>query len=458
MSIDKTPYTLQYLGIMHLYFSGIGGSGLSPLAHISIDCGFAVSGSDREFSGNLVDLEARGAQYSLEQSQVEIAKIHQKNPIDWIVVTSALPENHPHILFAKQYGIKISKRHDLINLILEQKQLKLIAVAGTHGKTTTTSMITWLFKELYIPVSYLIGTNISYGRSGEYALGSQYLVYECDEFDRNMLNFHPDITVVPSLDFDHPDTYKDDFDYVSSFAKFFSQSKTIVSWESILEYIESIYKKNNGDFKSVITDQELFFLEDSKKEQQDLFLTNQFITLAGQNTRKNAVLCLFVLCNLLQAEESLIMEAMNKFPSVDRRFQKLSDNLYSDYGHHPVEIASTIQMAQEMLVGDQKLVLVYQPHQNIRQHEEEIQEGYKTCFENADQVFWLPTYLSRENDLAVLTPEDLLRISNNINSKFIISQFDNNLRSKLKNHLKDGNYVLIMGAGSIDEWARVNLV
>jgi UDP-N-acetylmuramate--alanine ligase len=192
---------------MHIYFSGLGGSGLTPLANLALDCGYKVSGSDREMSQNLIELQKRGVQFSLEQSTSEIQAIHDQDPIDWIIHTSALPDLHPHLLFASNNRIRITKRHDLINSILEAKNLKLIAISGTHGKTTTTGMLIWIFKQLEIPVSYLVGSSISYGNSGEYNSGSEYFVYECDEFDRNFLNFKPFLSIIPSLDYDHPDTY-----------------------------------------------------------------------------------------------------------------------------------------------------------------------------------------------------------------------------------------------------------
>jgi UDP-N-acetylmuramate--alanine ligase len=254
---------------MHIYFSGIGGSGLSPLANLALDCGFEVSGSDREDSQNLEDLKNRGAKITIGQSTQEIEQTYQNQPFDWIVITSALSADHPHKLFAEQNQLKITKRHELINFILQEKNLKLIAVAGTHGKTTTTGMLVWIFKQLRIPVSYLIGTNISYGRSGEYAPDSQYFVYECDEFDRNMLHFKPFLSVVPSLDYDHPDTYKTEKDYCESFIQFFSQSQNVVSWQIVEDYLTAVFDKSNLSFKRMLDGKEIYFLQDDEPTNQE---------------------------------------------------------------------------------------------------------------------------------------------------------------------------------------------
>jgi UDP-N-acetylmuramate--alanine ligase len=247
---------------MHIYFSGIGGTGLAPLAHLALDCGYNVTGSDIEGSQNVQDLIKRGVKITIGQSQEEILTIHQQNPIDWIIATSALPQNHPHKSFATDNNIKISKRHELINQIVKEKNLRLIAVAGTHGKTTTVGMIIWIFKQLQIAVSYLIGTNISYGRSGEFALGSQYFIYECDEFDRNFLNFEPYLSIIPSLDYDHPDTYKTEKDYCEAFVQFMSQSRCVISWEVVNKYMQEVYDRQKLSFTKMLDGREIYFLQD----------------------------------------------------------------------------------------------------------------------------------------------------------------------------------------------------
>ena len=144
--------------------------------------------------------------------------------------------------------------------------------------------------------------------------------------------------------------------------------------------------------------------------------------------------------------------ALEQFPGTGRRFEKLADNLYSDYGHHPVEIAATLQMAREI---SEKVVLVYQPHQNIRQHE--IKEEYTDCFKAADHIFWLPTYLSREDpSLPILTPEQLTANITN-SSSITISELDEQLWKEIQTARQSGALVLGMGAGSIDEWLRQQL-
>ena len=471
---------------MHIYFSGIGGTGLSPLAHLVLDCGYTVSGSDREDSQNIKDLINRGVKIALTQSLEEIEAINKQNPIDWIITTSALPESHPHKTFAQANNIRTSKRHELINYIIETKNLKLIAVAGTHGKTTTVGMIIWILKQMQIPVSYLIGTNISYGRSGEFALGSQYFVYECDEFDRNFLNFEPYLSIIPSLDYDHPDTYKTEKDYSEAFVQFMSQSKCVISWEVVNTYMQEVYARQNLSFVKMLDGREIYFLQDNEPNNQEYYVVDRWIKLPGILNRRNALVAMSGLASFCNMDMDQMLKAIASFPGTQRRFEKLMDNLYSDYGHHPAEIFATLQMASEVVNGSyesqiatfegkllekageihrQKIILVYQPHQNIRQHDLEIQAGYGHCFASANKVYWLPTYLSREyTNLPILTPQQILDQSGlrsnpkNANVDFEVAQMNPELVSKIKNHLESGDLVIVMGAGDIDAWARGEVV
>jgi UDP-N-acetylmuramate--alanine ligase len=441
----------------HLYFSGIGGTGLSALAHLALDCGYIVSGSDNQESQNITDLQSRGCNITIGQSHAEITALYEVNKIDELIITSALPADHPHILFANVDNIKVSKRHELINEILIKKNLKLIAIAGTHGKTTTTGLAVWVFKQLGIPISYLIGTNVSYGRSGEFALGSQYFIYECDEFDRNFLNFTPYISLIPSLDYDHPDTFPTEKDYVESFVQFFDQSENVLAWQNVEFGINRVLNLTNMSLKNMLKDKEIYFLDETAENNQQYFQNAEWVKLPGVHLRKNATLIIVMLAMFFkEVDQNKVFKALAEFPGTERRFEKVSENLYSDYAHHPTEIKATIQLAREILKEGQKLVIVYQPHQNIRQHQKDIQSGYKDSFELADEVLWLPTYLSREySDLAILTPKEILTLSGLKDaSKFIISDFDMATVAIIKNHLAKGDMVMCMGAGSIDSWIR----
>lgn len=189
---------------MHIYFSGIGGTGIGPLAMVAQQAGFTVSGSDKQQSQYIDYLQAHGIRdIHIGQTSEQIAEVHTAQPIDWYVHTSALTleqPDAPELRFCREHGIKTSKRDEFLNHILEEKQLKLIAIAGTHGKTTTTAMMVWLFMQLGLPVSYILPAKTSYADMGHFNPAAEFFVYECDEFDRNFLAFHPYISVITGID------------------------------------------------------------------------------------------------------------------------------------------------------------------------------------------------------------------------------------------------------------------
>ena len=162
---------------MHIYFSGLGGVGIGPLAEIARDAGYAVSGSDLHENLMTRQLQEAGITVSIGQDGSQIAAVHEKAPIDWVVYTASLPADHAELRFAHDHGIRTSKRDELLATIIEEKDLKLIAVSGTHGKTSTTGMLIWTLKQLDVPISYSVGTTLNFGPSGAYNPESRYFIY-----------------------------------------------------------------------------------------------------------------------------------------------------------------------------------------------------------------------------------------------------------------------------------------
>ncbi len=414
---------------MNIYFSGIGGVGLGPLAEIAHDAGYTVMGSDRE-TGLMTDkIQSRGIRVNIGQDGSFLQATHAAQPIDWFVYTSALPPTHPELVLAERLGIRTSRRDELLAYIIQEKQLKLIAVSGTHGKTTATGMFIWTLQQLGVPVSYSIGSTIGFGPSGHFDPESEFFVYECDEFDRNFLHFSPYLSIVTSLDYDHPDTYPTEPDYLAAFTQFASQSQQVIAWDDQHpEVFEQLFQVSLLDPSQI----------------------NQNINVSGLHNRRNATLVQTAAKRLGFSQDT--DGILSHFPGTDRRFEKLADNLYSDYGHHPVEIAATLQLAHEV---SPHVVLVYQPHQNIRQHE--IRDDYTDQFELAEDVYWLPTYLSRENPaLAVLKPEELIQHITN-KERIHVADLNDELWAVIQQARNEGKLVLGMGAGAIDGWLREKL-
>ncbi len=416
---------------MNIYFSGLGGVGIGPLAEIARDAGETVMGSDIAEGLVTHELRQQGVHLTIGQDGSFLQECHEKTPLDWFVYTAALPETHPELLLAKQLGIRTAKRDEFLAEFLKNHNLKLIAISGTHGKTTTTGMVVWALKQLNIPISYSVGSTLSFGPTGAYDPSSHFFVYECDEYDKNLLHFQPFVSLLTAIDYDHPDTYPTEDEYRETFRQYVKQSAHTIAWDKDLTYIEQ-----------PLTDT-IWSLQNDEVAKVDL---------VGAHNRRNATLVLKALEYLKIGSVSQNSAILSTFPGTDRRFEKLADHLYSDYGHHPEEIAATLQLARE--ISDQ-VVLVYQPHQNWRQ--QFVRDQYTNQFEQAETVYWLPTYETRENpEYALLTPEEL---SKNLTNKdaVIYAQLDQSLWNEIQKARQAGKLVLTMGAGTIDGWVRQQL-
>ncbi len=413
---------------MNIYFSGLGGVGIGPLVEIARDLGHSVMGSDLVESLVTDELRSQGVTVNIGQDGTFLKACHEASPIDWFVYTAALPDDHPELLLARALGMRVGKRDEFLAYVIQEKDLKLVAIAGTHGKTTTTGMLVWTMQQLGIPISYSVGTTLPFGPSGAYDPKSEYFIYECDEYDRNFLHFQPTLSLITSVDYDHPDTYPKESEYTDAFNTFIDQSKQTILWDVDARYI------------------------DANTTQAWVLNEPIALPLAGEHNRRNATLIVKAIEYLHLAKEDDVTAAISSFPGTDRRFQKLDDNLYTDYGHHPKEIAATLQMAREI---SDHVVLVYQPHQNRRQHR--IKDMYSDQFELADTIYWLPTYLSREDpDEVILQPKDLIEQVTNRDA-VVIADLNDELWQNIETARTNGALVLCMGAGTIDNWIREKL-
>ena len=400
---------------MKVYFSGISGTGIGPLAEFAQDAGFEVCGSDLHPGAISEELADRNIEvYYGEQDGSFLQKKINEGEVDWFVYTSALPKDHPELKLAQTQRIKCSKRDEFIAELVKQKNLKMIAVAGTHGKTTTTAMLIWAMLQMDIPVSYLVGTTLGWAKSGIYDPKSEYFVYEADEYDRNFLAYHPYISVITVVDYDHPDIYPTQEDYNAAFAQFESQSENVVKNTTLDERID----------------------------------------LVGELRRKDGSAALEALRMVCDLSDDMLINVLNRFPGVGRRFEEISDGVYSDYGHHPEEIRATVKMALELKERDgyDGLAVIYQPHQNARQHK--IRELYKDVFIGADKIFWLPTYLTREDPkLKILEPHEIYGFLENATA-VEEARADEKLAKKIR-ELHDNNWLIVLlTAGPADTWLR----
>lgn len=424
---------------MHIYFSGIGGTAIGPLAMIAQQAGFTVSGSDKQSSQYIDYLKKHGLNdIHIGQTTAAMAEVHQKQPIDWFVYTSALTKEHPHhpeLEFAHDHNIKTSKRDELLNLILNEKKLKLIAIAGTHGKTTTTAMVVWLFNQLGIPLSYSVGAKISFGDMGQYDPKSEYFAYEADEFDRNFLAFKPFLSLITGVSWDHHEIFPSRDDYQQAFRDFINQTKWTLLWQEDNDYLGLSPDKHRS-------------VQNPKNSEIDT------IKLHGRYNRLDAWLAIQAVHEVTSTPVAKLIELMNSFPGSQRRMEEIVPNLYSDYAHTPEKIRGGMSVALEMAAG-RKVVIVYEPLTNRRQHY--MIDDYKDCFKGADKVYWIPSYLAREDPAQrIIPPQEMIEHLDDPSIAVAMERNDK-LRQTIERHLKAGDMVVAMvggGGDSLDEWLR----
>ena len=386
---------------------------MGPLAIMAKEAGMEVFGSDLSKGAVYDELVKAGIQVKIGEQDGEFLTEIQP---EWYVHTSAVTEENLEFRRAGEMGIRRSKRDELIAELIQKMGLKLVAIAGTHGKTTTTAMIIWACHKLGIPISYLVGTTLPFSESGKYAKESEFMVYEADEYDRNFLHFSPWLAVETVVDYDHPDIYPTRESYRQAFLEFEGQSRKVVR------------------------------VEDYKGEK---------FRLAGKVRRMDAALAFLAVREMRpEIDTARLVEILDEFPGAGRRFEKIAEGVYSDYGHHPEEIRATIEMAKEEAeIRDfSGVVAIYEPHQNTRQHE--VFSEYREAFLGVSKLYWLPTFLTRENpELSVISPDEFIASLEN-SAVGEAAKMNEELAKNIHKWRDQGYLILLMSAGPADGWLR----
>lgn len=405
---------------MKIYISGISGTGMGALALFAKEAGYEVFGSDLNPGPVVKELEAAGIQFKIGPEAQDGRWLQEciDQGVEWFVYTSALPADHTELVLAGE-KLKCTKRDGLISEIVRDKGLKMVAVAGTHGKTTTTAMIIWACHKLHIPVSYLVGSNLPFGPAGKFDPQAKYFIYEADEYDRNFLHYHPWLAAITVIDYDHPDVYPTLEAYRQAFLDFENQS-------------EQVIRTNETDAE---------------------------LTLPGELRRLDATLAMDAVTRIAadsdyKLDHARLVKVMNDFPGVLRRFERLLPGIYTDYAHHPSEIAAVLEAAEETAAreGYTGVIAIYEPHQNTRQHA--IRDQYKNAFDAATMVYWLPTYLTREDpNLRILAPDDLIMDLESPSIAKVVGN-EEQLVGWLRQDYADNYLIILLSAGPADAWLR----
>ncbi|MCO4792933.1 MAG: UDP-N-acetylmuramate--L-alanine ligase [Bacteriovoracaceae bacterium] len=447
---------------VHVHFIGIGGIGMSGIAEILLALGYQVSGSDCSASATVEKLRGMGAEVFIghKKENVKDATV--------LVYSSAIRESNPEIVEAKEKRIPIMRRAEMLAELMRLK--KGIAIAGTHGKTTTTSLLATILQESKYEPTYIIGGIVD-NLKGHAKVGSgEYLIAEADESDGSFLLLNPIMSVITNIDNDHLDHYGTEENLHASFLEFANKIPFygLCSLNYHDENIKSLFKEmkkpwvtfgiseieKGADFearnikyvgtKSVF---DLYYKDEKKVE----------ITLAipGEHNVLNALGAISIAYNMGLSFEK-IANSISKFNGVGRRFQTLFENeksqIVDDYGHHPTEIKSTLKAARSCF-PDKKLIVFFEPHRYTRT--KDCWNEFLHCFNYADEVFLNPIYPASEDPIGGISSERLAKDINTLHPELVkLIKDEKHMFNSLDTLVLEESVIVTLGAGSIGKRIR----
>jgi UDP-N-acetylmuramate--alanine ligase len=441
-------------GYGNIYMIGIGGIGMSALARYFIAGGWHVTGYDRVSTKLSKELEEEGAAIHYNE-QAEMVKTVYQNPAETLVIyTPAIPENHSELKYFRQNSFTVLKRSEVLGMLSVGQ--RCIAVAGTHGKTTISTLIAHMLNVAEIPcMAFLGGISKNYDTNTLLSPDSEWMVAEADEFDRSFLRLFPDIAIVTSCDPDHLDIYGNKEEMELSFRQFIMQVK---SGGSIIikKEIESL-ASGKGDvqiFTYSINPGADFFADGIEPSDNgykfnlqtpDRLIKGLKTGFPGLINVENSI-ALAALGYVMGTGEKAIRKTLETFMGVKRRFDihiNREDIVYiDDYGHHPKELESFIRSVRA-LYPDRKITGIFQPHLYSRTRD--FAEGFAKSLSELDELILLDIYPARELPIQGITSEIIFR-EVTLNNKKLCSK--NELIDELRSRKLD--VLLTMGAGDID--------
>ncbi|MDD5639884.1 MAG: Mur ligase domain-containing protein [Candidatus Pacebacteria bacterium] len=413
------------------YFIGIGGIGISALAKFYLNKGEKIAGSDTCDSELIETLRKSGANIFIGQKAENIPENCTE-----IIHTPAAKEDNPEMIEAKKRGLKILSYPQALGEL--SKSYFTIAIAGTHGKSTTTSMLGLALIEAGFDPTVIVGTKLKeFGNTNFRAGKSKYLIIEACEYDTSFLNYYPQIAIITNIEEDHLDYYKTLENIKKAFAEFVSH----------IPEDGYLIKKEGIDLKSKGTNAN-FSIEDT-----DMQKIKAIMQLPGEHNLLNA-LAVYKVAQVLKADEKKVLKALSEYQGSWRRFDisHIGQFIFiDDYAHHPTEIEATLTSARKKY-PDKKICCIYEPHQY--QRTQFLFNGFISVFknnlenENINQLFLLDVY-------DVIGREGNEEIKKNCNSEILSEKISNKNCSYLKNNQEIKNLInsydviIMMGAGTI---------
>ena len=449
--------------IHHIHFVGIGGAGMSGIAEVLHNLGYAISGSDLSDSATLRRLAGLGIATHVGHAAANI------KGADAVVTSTAVQSDNPEVVAARTHKIPVVPRALMLAELMRFKQG--IAIAGAHGKTTTTSLVTSVLAEAGLDPTFVIGGKLnSAGANAKLGQGD-YIVVEADESDASFLNLLPVMAVVTNIDADHMETYGHDFgrlkgafvDFLHRMP-FYGRAIVCVDSPAVREILSQVARPvttygfaEDAQVRALNVRAEAGRMHFTVRRSngQSYPDLDVVLSLPGEHNVLNALSAVAVAMELEIADEALL-RAFESFKGVGRRFQRYGElpaadggifTVIDDYGHHPVEMAATLAAARGAFPG-RRLVLAFQPHRYSRTRD---------CFEDfvkviglADAVLLTEVYAAGEAPVVAADGRSLaraLRVAGRVEPVFVEDVAE--LPAALAAHARDGDVLLCMGAGSI---------
>ena len=446
--------------VRHIHFVGIGGSGMSGIAEVLVNLGYEVSGSD---------LSANAATRRLEQFGVAVTLAHAAQNVagaDVVVVSTAVKSDNPEVIAARTRRIPVVPRALMLAELMRLKQG--IAIAGTHGKTTTTSLIASVLAEGGLDPTFVIGGRLTSTASNARLGAGDFIVVEADESDASFLHLQPVVAVVTNIDADHMDTYQHDFARLKqAFIQFLQNlpfyGSAILCTDDpnvreILPFVtKPVVSYGFGEEATV----RATGIEHAGGAMRFTVLREKAaamqvtLNLPGRHNVQNALAAIAV-ASELGVGDAAIQKALSEFRGVGRRFQRYGEvaiagggkfTLVDDYGHHPAEMSATLAAARGAFPG-RRLVLAFQPHRYTRTRD--LFEDFVRVISSADAVVLAEIYPAGEPPIVAADGRSLVRavrVAGKVEPVFVetIAQ----MRDAIRRIVKDGDVVVTMGAGSV---------
>jgi len=443
----------------HYHFIGIGGTGLSPIARVLLEQGHQISGSDMLLSPLAEELQKLGVKVQIGHAAENVIGA------DVVIRSSAISDDNTEVIAARNAGVPVLKRMDFLGELTKDKTV--IAVAGTHGKTTITAMLAWVLATLNLDPSFIIGGVSKNLKSNAHSGRGKYFVIEADEYDGMFLGLQPDILLVSNIEHDHPDLYPTSQIYLEAFIRLLSRIKSNGKL-LICKDNQNAFRLSNYLPKGIITktygidhDSD-FFATNIQFENNGAVCFNANINygnrietleaiqlqVPGKHNVINAMGALGA-AHLAGIPLSDCRESLENFIGTGRRFDILGTvdgiTIINDYAHHPTEISTTMLAARQRF-PDQTLWVVWQPHTYSRTRT--LLDGFTKSFKDCDHLIVTEIYRSREKPQDFSSSEVVSKIQHP--DVHFIPDFTT-ITAYLDSNLKSGDVLFVLSAGDADQ-------